>query len=259
MLTALSRRQITQALIVGLLAGVLAGMFGVGGGFLMVPLYVLWIGLDQRKSHATSLAAVVPIAITGAIGYATSGNVAWDAAIALLLGSVFGALYGVKLLGQVSLKFLQIGFATLLYLSAMRLIWSSNPHQLLDGWPSIILLVAVGFFAGVMSGLFGVGGGIVMVPALIIAAGLDSIAARGTSLAVIIGSAISGTWANLRKGNIEIPYAVLSGLAGVPFTFFGVWLSHQIPQRITVILFSFILVAIATQQVQKVRRGSAEH
>jgi uncharacterized membrane protein YfcA len=255
----LSRRQITQAIIVGLLAGVLAGMFGVGGGFLMVPLYVLWIGLDQRKSHATSLAAVVPIAIAGAIGYATNGNVAWDAAIALLLGSVFGALYGVKLLGQVSLKFLQIGFATLLYLSAMRLIWSSNPHQLLEGWPSIILLVAVGFFAGVMSGLFGVGGGIVMVPALIIAAGLDSIAARGTSLAVIIGSALSGTWANLRKGNIEIPYAVLSGLAGVPFTFFGVWLSHQIPQRITVILFSFILFAIATQQVQKVRRGSAEH
>jgi uncharacterized membrane protein YfcA len=259
MLTALSRRQITQALIVGLLAGVLAGMFGVGGGFLMVPLYVLWIGLDQRKSHATSLAAVVPIAIAGAIGYATSGNVAWDAAFALLLGSVFGALYGVKLLGQVSLKFLQIGFATLLYLSAMRLIWSSNPHQLLEGWPSIVLLVAVGFFAGVMSGLFGVGGGIVMVPALIIAAGLDSIAARGTSLAVIIGSALSGTWANLRKGNIEIPYAVLSGLAGVPFTFFGVWLSHQIPQRITVIMFTFILISIATQQVQKVRRGSAEH
>ena len=121
------------------------------------------------------------------------------------------------------------------------------------------MLVAVGFFAGVMSGLFGVGGGIVMVPALIIAAGLDSIAARGTSLAVIVGSGISGTWANLRKGNIEIPYALLSGLAGVPFTFFGVWLSHQFEERIAVILFSFILIAIATQQVQKVRRGSAEH
>ena len=253
MFAALSRRQISQALVVGLLAGVLAGMFGVGGGFLMVPLYVLWIGLDQRKSHATSLAAVVPIAIAGAIGYAANDNVNWNAAIALLIGSVFGALYGVKLLGQVSIKFLQMGFAVLLYLSAMRLIWSSDPHLIIEGWPSVVLLVAVGFFAGVMSG------GIVMVPALIIAAGLDSIAARGTSLAVIVGSGISGTWANLRKGNIEIPYALLSGLAGVPFTFFGVWLSHQFEERIAVILFSFILIAIATQQVQKVRRGSAEH
>jgi uncharacterized membrane protein YfcA len=92
----------------------------------------------------------------------------------------------VKLLGQVPLKFLQLGFAALLYLSAMRLIWSSTPHQLLEGTAAIVFLIVVGFFAGVMSGLFGVGGGIVMVPALIIASGMDSLTARGTSLAVIV-------------------------------------------------------------------------
>ena len=259
MFATLTRRQISQALIVGLLAGVLAGMFGVGGGFLMVPLYVLWIGLDQRRSHATSLAAVLPIAVAGAIGYSASDYVDWNAVAALLVGSIFGALYGVKLLGQVSLKFLQMGFAVLLYLSAMRLIWSSTPEQLLEGNVAIAFLVVVGFFAGFMSGLFGVGGGIVMIPALIIASGMDSLTARGTSLAVIVGSAISGTIANLRKGNIDVAFAVLSGVAGIPATFLGVWLSHQVPQRIAVILFSFILFAIATQQVQKVRRGSAEH
>ena len=259
MFATLTRRQISQALIVGLLAGVLAGMFGVGGGFLMVPLYVLWIGLDQRRSHATSLAAVLPIAVAGAIGYSASDYVDWNAVAALLVGSIFGALYGVKLLGQVSLKFLQMGFAVLLYLSAMRLIWSSTPEQLLEGNVAIAFLVVVGFFAGFMSGLFGVGGGIVMIPALIIASGMDSLTARGTSLAVIVGSAISGTIANLRKGNIDVAFAVLSGVAGIPATFLGVWLSHQVPQRIAVILFSFILIAIATQQVQKVRRGSAEH
>ena len=174
MFSEISRKQIQQSLVVGLLAGILAGMFGVGGGFLMVPLYVLWMGLDQRRSHATSLAAVLPIAVAGAIGYSTSDHVDWNAAVALLAGSIFGALYGVKLLSQVSLKFLQLGFAALLYLSAMRLIWSSTPHQLLEGTPAIIFLVVVGFFAGVMSGLFGVGGGIVMVPALIIASGMDS-------------------------------------------------------------------------------------
>lgn len=255
----MTRRQIWLAVGIGLLAGVLAGMFGVGGGFLMVPLYISWLGLEQRKSHATSLAAIVPIALAGALGYAAQDSVDSRAAIALLAGSVFGALYGVKLLGQVPLKFLQLGFASLLYLSAARLIWSSNPHQLLDGWASVALLIAVGFFAGVMSGLFGAGGGIVMVPALVIAAGMNSVVARGTSLLVIVGSAISGTWANLRKGNIEISYALLSGLAGIPSTFFGVYLSHLVPQRITLILFAVILIAIATQQVQKARGGSAIH
>ena len=185
MFSEISRKQIQQSLVVGVLAGILAGMFGVGGGFLMVPLYVLWMGLDQRRSHATSLAAVLPIAVAGAIGYSTSDHVDWNAAVALLAGSIFGALYGVKLLSQVSLKFLQLGFAALLYLSAMRLIWSSTPHQLLEGTPAIIFLVVVGFFAGVMSGLFGVGGGIVMVPALIIASMTSAEEDAGPSVATI--------------------------------------------------------------------------
>ena len=105
----------------------------------------------------------------------------------------------------------------------------------------------------------GVGGGIVMVPALIIASGMDSLTARGTSLAVIVGSAISGTIANLRKGNIDVPFALLTGLAGVPATFIGVYLSQQVPQRAALILFSFILIAIATQQARKVQLGSAVH
>jgi uncharacterized membrane protein YfcA len=234
-------------------------MFGVGGGFLMVPLYVLWMGLEQRRSHATSLAAVLPIAAAGAIGYSASGYVDWNSVAALLIGSIFGALYGVKLLSQVSLKFLQLGFASLLYLSALRLIWSSAPHQLLEGTAAVGFLVVIGFFAGVMSGLFGVGGGIVMVPALIISSGMDSLTARGTSLAVIVGSAISGTIANLRKGNVDAIFAVLSGLAGVPATFIGVYLSQQIPQRAALILFSLILITIATQQVRKVQLGSAVH
>lgn len=259
MFSQMSQRQIFQAAVVGLLAGTLAGMFGVGGGFLMVPLYVLWVGLDQRKSHATSLAAVLPIAVAGAIGYAVNDQVDWNAAAALLAGSVVGAIYGVKLLGQVSLKFLQLGFAGLLYLSAMRLIWSSSPQQLIEGNGAIALLIVVGFLAGVMSGLFGVGGGIVMVPALIITSGMDSLTARGTSLAVIVGSGLSGTWANARKGNIEVPYALISGIAGIPTVFLGVYLSQQVPQRIALILFSFILLAIATQQARRVQVGSAEH
>jgi uncharacterized membrane protein YfcA len=99
----------------------------------------------------------------------------------------------------------------------------------------------------------------VMIPALIIATGTDSLTARGTSLAVIVGSAISGTISNLRKGNIDVAFALLSGIAGIPATFLGVYLSQQVPERTALILFSFILLAIATQQARKVQLGSAGH
>mgnify|MGYP006153692221 CR=1 FL=1 len=59
--------------------------------------------------------------------------------------------------------------------------------------------------------------------------------------------------------DIDVAFAVLTGLAGVPATFIGVYLSQQVPQRLALILFSFILIAIATQQARKVQLGSAVH
>jgi len=239
------------AIAIGLIAGVLAGMFGVGGGFIMVPLFVMWLKSERKTAHATSLAAVIPIALSAAIGYAVHGNVDWSAALLVLCGSVFGALYGVKLLSTLPVRTLQLVFAALLFISALRLLWSEQPHQLFSGLISQILLVVIGFAAGVMAGLLGVGGGIVIVPALIISAGLDPATARGTSLAVIIGTGISGTIANMRRGNVNLQIALLTGVAGIPGTLLGVYLSNQLPERITVILFAFLLIGIAMRQLKK--------
>lgn len=252
-MSALTNSEKIRAALIGFLAGVLAGMFGVGGGFLMVPLYLAWLKIDQKKAHATSLGAVVPIAIAGAIGYAASGDVQWSSAIFLLAGSVFGAMYGAKLLHNIDLPRLQFVFAILLSASAIRLLWSTQPSQLVDGIAGHLLLVAVGFFAGTMSGLLGIGGGIIMVPAMIIAAGLNAVEARGTSLAVIVGSGISGTWAHHKRGNIIFPIAILSGLFGIPATYLGIYLSHHLPEKISTSIFAAILFVIASQQFKKSR------
>lgn len=236
---------------IGFLAGVLAGLFGVGGGFLMVPLYLAWLKIDQKKAHATSLGAIVPIAIAGAIGYANTSYVDWASAALLLAGSIFGAMYGAKLLHTISLPKLQLAFGILLTLSAFRLLWSAQPSQLVDGFAGYVLLVAVGFFAGTMSGLLGIGGGIIMVPAMIIAAGLNAVEARGTSLAVIVGSGISGALSHHKRGNIIWPIAILSGLAGIPATYIGIYLSQNLPERISVAVFAAILLTIAAQQFKK--------
>jgi uncharacterized membrane protein YfcA len=250
-MSSLTNSEKQRALLIGFLAGVLAGLFGVGGGFLMVPLYLAWLKIDQKKAHATSLGAVVPIAIAGAIGYASTGDVDWNSAAYLLAGSFFGAMYGAKLLHSISLPKLQLVFGILLTLSAARLLWSAEPSQLLDGLAGHTLLVFVGFFAGTMSGLLGIGGGIIMVPAMIIASGLNAVEARGTSLAVIVGSGISGTYAHYKRGNIIFPVAILSGVAGIPATFIGIYLSHNLPERISVAIFAAILFTIAFQQFKK--------
>ena len=113
------------------------------------------------------------------------------------------------------------------------------------------MLFRSGFFAGTMSGLLGIGGGIIMVPAMIIAAGLNAVEARGTSLAVIVGSGISGTYAHYKRGNILFPIAILSGLAGIPATYIGIYLSHNLPERISVAIFAGILITIAIEQFKK--------
>ncbi len=250
-MTQLSKLELPRTVLIGLLAGVLAGLFGVGGGFLMVPLFIAWLAVDQKKAHATSLGAVFPIAIAGAIGYATTDHVDWQSGGYLLLGSFFGAMYGAKLLHTISLTKLQLVFGTLLVLSAVRLLWSAQPTQLVDGIVGHILLIVVGLFAGTMSGLLGIGGGIIMVPAMIIAAGLTAVEARGTSLAVIVGSSISGAISHYKRGNIIVPIAIVSGVAGVPATFVGIYLSQNLPERISVALFAAILLTIAAQQFKK--------
>jgi len=247
----LTKTELIRTLIIGVLAGVLAGLFGVGGGFLMVPLYIAWLKIDQKKAHATSLGAVFPIAIAGAIGYATTDHVDWVSGGYLLLGSFFGAMYGAKLLQTISLPKLQLVFGMLLTLSAVRLLWSAQPTQLVDGLVAHILLVLVGLFAGTMSGLLGIGGGIIMVPAMIIAAGLTAVEARGTSLAVIVGSSISGAVSHYKRGNIIVRTALITGLAGVPATYLGIYLSQNLPERISVTLFAAILLVIAFTQFRK--------
>ncbi len=243
-------RQTYQAIAVGIAAGLLSGFFGVGGGFIMVPLYVLWMQVDQKRAHATSLLAIIPIATTAATSYAIQHEVDWSAVILVLAGSVFGAKYGVHLLGKLPLRTIQRIFAAVLILSAARLLWSATPHQVFHGLLADILLVTIGFLAGVMSGMLGVGGGIVIVPALILTSGIDATMARGTSLAVIIGTAISGTRSHLKRGNVDVHLGLVSGIAGIPAAVVSSVLGTTTSDRVAVSLFSLILIAIAVRMMR---------
>ncbi len=112
----------TGAIAVGLAGGIIAGLLGVGGGVLFVPGLVLFLGLDQHHAEATSLLAIVPVAIVGTIRQNKYGNVRRDDALLLGLLSVAGAAAGVALANAISGRVLRDAFAALMVLVAFQLV-----------------------------------------------------------------------------------------------------------------------------------------
>jgi uncharacterized protein len=113
---------VTGAIVIGVAAGIVAGLLGVGGGVLFVPGLVILLGLDQHQAEATSLLAIIPVAIVGTYTQDRYGNV--RRADALLLGmlSLLGAAGGVALANALSGTLLRDGFAVLLVIVAAQLV-----------------------------------------------------------------------------------------------------------------------------------------
>jgi uncharacterized protein len=108
----------------GLVAGLVSGLLGVGGGMVMVPLLVLAAHLDQHHAHATSLAAVIVIGAGGAITFALDGEVDVALAAWLALGSLFGAPLGALVMHRTPEGSLKIAFGCLMIVVAGLLLWT---------------------------------------------------------------------------------------------------------------------------------------
>ncbi|AZS37876.1 hypothetical protein CVS47_02523 [Microbacterium lemovicicum] len=242
---------------VGLLAGLMSGLFGVGGGTVIVPLLVLILGFDQRLAAGTSLAAIVPTATVGVISYAVHGSVAWIPALILAAGAVVGAQIGTWLLPKVSQFALRLAFVAFLLaviVSLFLIVPSRDAVLELTLW-TIVGLVVLGLITGVLAGLLGVGGGIVVVPALMLLFDTSDLIAKGTSLLMMIPTAISGTVGNLRRGNVDLLAAVLVGLAACTTTALGALFATLLDPLAANILFAAFLVFIATQMTVRAVRS----
>nr|WP_229383109.1 sulfite exporter TauE/SafE family protein [Microbacterium allomyrinae] len=250
-------RFILSCLGVGLLAGLLSGLFGVGGGTVIVPFLVLLLGFDQRLAAGTSLAAIVPIATVGVISYAMHGSVAWIAALLLAAGAVVGAQIGTWLLPRLSITVLRWSFVAFLVavIISLFLVIPSRDAELVLTWFTGAALVVLGVATGVVSGLIGVGGGIIVVPALMVLFGTSDLVAKGTSLLMMIPTAISGTFGNVRRRNVDLVAAALVGGAACTTTALGAWLATLVDPFLGNVLFAAFLVVIAVQMALRALRG----
>lgn len=240
--------------LVGLAAGLLSGMFGVGGGILIVPGLVLVAKMDQRIAHGTSLAAVLPISVASFLTYLSHDHVDWPVAMWLAIGAVTGAVLGTKLLHLLPHTTLALSFAALLLVTAARLFFQGvgQGRGAVDAGVAVAL-VAIGLATGILAGLLGVGGGVVMVPALMLALSLPGVIAKGTSVAVIIPTSIMGTIRNRKKANADLRAAGIVGAGGIASAVVGGWVSTRMDDTLSNVLFALLLLAVAARLVNDVR------
>ncbi|MEJ7801817.1 MAG: sulfite exporter TauE/SafE family protein [Candidatus Limnocylindria bacterium] len=109
---------------IGLAAGVLSGLFGVGGGIIMVPGMVLLAGIAQQRASATSLAAIVPIAAVAAVIFGQADSLNLPAAAVLMVGSIIGVQVGARLMARIGEDRLRIGFAIFMIAVAVTMLVS---------------------------------------------------------------------------------------------------------------------------------------
>lgn len=235
-------------LTIGAVAGLTGGLFGVGGGIVLIPLLTGWAGLSQHRAHGTSLAAIAGTAVAGIVSYAIAGSIAWDATLAVGLASVGTARLGARLAQRLSGSGLKRAFAVFLVAVAIRMLWQvpePDAAHALAGPARWAGFVALGAAIGVLAAFFGVGGGILAVPAFTLLFGMSQQVAQGTSLGVILLAAPAGAREHARHGNVDwgrvLPLA-LGALVAAPVSS---WAALRTPHETLTRGFAVFVLATA--------------
>lgn len=244
---------ILPLLITGLVGGFLSGFFGVGGGIVMVPLLMLWAKMDQRRASATSLLAIVPTSIVGAITYGLNHQVDFLVAGFVALGAIVGAPLGARLLRVLPIAVIHWTFITMMVIEAVRLLFVA---EVATGsyTPSVwgaFGLIGLGLLMGVASGMLGIGGGVIAVPVFMSVFGLAPLLAKGTSLLAMVPTAISGSIPNLRAHLVVLKDGLTVGVAAVAASFGGVAVAFILPAHLSAQLFGLLLLGVAMQSAYR--------
>lgn len=240
--------------LVGITAGALGGLFGVGGGLIIVPGLVLIVKLERRLANGTSLAATLPIALASASTYLYNGNIDWAVAGLLASGTIVGAVIGTKLLTILPKRTITVVFIVTVLATAIRLFMTSETTGRDDlTLVAALALVVIGLTTGTLSGLLGIGGGVVMVPAMIVGLGMLPVLAKGTSVAVIVPTSIMGTIRNRKTAYVDLRVAAVAGSSGAVTAVIGGTIADSISTSVSNIMFAFLLLFVAGTQLVTLR------
>lgn len=243
---------------VGFVAGILGGGLGVGGGIILVPL-LIWVGLDRHRAHATSLAAIILIAVAGAMSFGYSGELRLDVGLSIGVGGVVGSILGANAMNRMSSRSLTIVFGVVLLIAGLRMVSGADPLPGAGDLSTAALVaisIGIGIVAGFFAGIAGVGGGVVNVPAAVFFIGLAQHEAQGTSLVAIVLTAIAGTWANFRNGRVVPMDGLITGIGGVAGSLLGSRVALGANEDTLAFVFGVLILLVSLRTLYLVIRPS---
>ena len=243
----------TLVIILALTIGLLLGLLGGGGSILTVPVLIYLLHVDPKTAIATSLLVVGITSLTAMVGHARGGRVCLRTGLVFGAAGMFGAYNGGRLAAYLPSGILLLLFATIMFGTAIAMLRrrrsDDTQHQNnLPPCPAHLPVLAIlfdGLLVGGLTGLVGVGGGFLVVPALNVLGGLRIHAAVGTSLLVIAMQSFAGLAGYISHVSIDYPLAApLSGFAIIG-SLVGGFFSHHIQGQILRRFFGVFVIGIA--------------
>jgi uncharacterized membrane protein YfcA len=237
------------AVSVAILAGFLAAIAGLGGGFLYVPILVLLFGLDPISAVGTSLVVIICSTLTASISYFRQGRIFFRSALFMILPSSICAILGASLTAVLTGVVVALLFSVVVGILSLKLLYQDFPLvQALKRGPSyeetcsdsFSITVKNRFYyanylmwgsiAGFASGLTGIGGGVINVPAMV-TAGMPVHYAVATSTVVVLFTSAAGAGIHATLGHINPGYALFLSLGGVIGSYAGTQAMPRIPEH----------------------------
>lgn len=249
----------------------MGGLVGLGGGAIMVPIMTAFAGFSQHAAVGTSSAAVASTGLSGCFSFASSGKVDFMAAAAIASTAMIGARYGARFTAQFHPVQLQRTFAVFQLVVAplvplkgflVRSSKEAEPQQGSAGLEKatehepdqLVKLAAIGTAAGVASGMFGIGGGVVITPALCLLTDMGHAAVLGTTLAAMVPPGIVSALTHHRMGNVSVAAVLPLCMGSAVGAYIGGQLAVHAPSEEPLqIAFGLVIAAMGAQKLWALR------
>lgn len=253
----------------GVAVGAAGTLVGIGGGFIVVPVLLTVFHFEPGMAAGTSMVLIFFNSLSGSIAYLRQRRVDLLVGISLALSTIPGTIIGGIAVGLFDTSSFRLAFAVLLLFASLYMMFRparlesgsglknwGTPRRIVDNAGheysyrfNIPVGVVISFFVGILANMFGIGGGIIHVPTMILLFGVPTHIATATSHFILMVTSLSGLSVHLQLGNIDLSTALPLGLGAVMGAQIGARISQRVRSRTLERIFSVFLMALVVRLI----------